>query len=285
MKQKVLIAIQSSNQELYKANTEALKDMYRRMKETFELDVIDVDVISFTAGEKTELVGDVLYTECLDSDIYLKHRIFMSEYLLKHPEYDVIIKTNATTLINLSYVNEFLRGSLFDTDKFYGSYIFWQWDSGYLYVSGNFIMASGDLFRNTLCDLEKYDKVHDWFLENYPTVFVEPKEGDDMWKGVPDDTIWGGILNQYYKNIKLIALDDCICLNALWRNFVPFHKASSELLFNDILSAYLKVELPQEDRAKIEPFLIKAVGKIMLDNPVKELKYIGFEYQIINKEE
>ena len=291
-KKKLLIAIQSSNQELYAKNTKVIKEIYRKMLETFDLSDITVDVISFTAGDKTELIGDTLYTDCLDSDEYLKHRI-LCEYLLQHPEYDYIIKTNATTLVNLSYINTFIKESHIDKDTFYGMYALHMPSpdgNGFLndhpFIPGNAIMATGEDFRNKLCNLEIYDRVYRENKDQYEKIHGSVQTGTVMWRGMPEDVIWGFML-QDYDNIELVSLDDSIILSGLFGGFGLISEDENLARVFD-RNAFVNVKLgnlPQEVRVKLEPLLLTLFGRIILQEPVTEIGYFSYHYNMINKTE
>ena len=70
---KIGIFIQSSNQELFKNNTEVLKEFYHSV--IFENN-LDVDLYSFTSDEKSSYVyedGDTIYCACEDWNVYRKY--------------------------------------------------------------------------------------------------------------------------------------------------------------------------------------------------------------------
>jgi hypothetical protein len=72
---KVLLTILSSNQDIYRELTEVQVKGYEMW---LEQQPMDIDILVYTAGEKTELVGNTLYVACDDSSIYAKTRALMS---------------------------------------------------------------------------------------------------------------------------------------------------------------------------------------------------------------
>lgn len=279
-KKKVLLAILSSNQELYKANTEALKDSYRRMLDTFNLNAIDVDVMSFVGSEKTERIGDTLYAGCLDSDIYTKNRIFM-EYLLQHPEYNIIIRTNATTLVNLSYLNALIKIGHPKKNTFYGISMMLFNAYRHPFIPGMFYMATGEDFREKLCNLKRYDEIYEKLKPSLVKEFGTPSESDQIWRGVPDDIIWGEMLYDY-NGVELITPD-------FENRFVIHQLLGGEITLDGVYGDKLCINikfgiLPAEERIKIEPLLITIMAKTMIEKPVKEIMFFPHRYYVISKQ-
>ena len=149
---KILLAILSSNNELYQKTTKTILDAYDEMKRRFKLQC-EFDIMTVLNGDKTERVDDVFYVNCDDSDVASK-QLAITEYLNEHDEYDAIIRTNATTVVNLNYADIIARKFL-DEDVIYTT----AWltidltnhgNRVFHHPLGSFMMFSKSLFQNIL---------------------------------------------------------------------------------------------------------------------------------------
>ena len=116
---KIGFFIQSSNQELFVSNTKILKEFY--------LDVIsknnlDIDVFSFVGNTNdTSMYNDdntTLVFDCNDRIVLKKYKCLF-EYL-KDKNYEYILITNNSTLVNLVNINYFISTNIKD-DVYYGA--------------------------------------------------------------------------------------------------------------------------------------------------------------------
>lgn len=120
---RVLVVLQSSVEPFYQKCTQVLKDEYAN---TIKNKNLPVDVISYVGGaEETHLDGDTLYIACDNKLSIDKHRE-VYKYIYEHPEYDVIVKTNVSTIVNLELICKYISTSDFYSNNMYSCAIMWD---------------------------------------------------------------------------------------------------------------------------------------------------------------
>lgn len=180
---KIGIFIQSSNQELFKNNTEVLKEFYHSV--IFENN-LDVDLYSFTSDEKSSYVyedGDTIYCACEDWNVYRKYYQLM-DYIVCNKKYDYILFVNNSTLVNIKWlwdnINFFNRG--------YFCLINVVHPCIFDYPNGNFKLMSFDVFLRIYC---YFKEAHDKYAPFDKFLFGEQITSKYMWHGVPEDLLMG----------------------------------------------------------------------------------------------
>ena len=107
---RLLVVMQSSTEPVYQETTQVLKDAYRRIIEQKNL---PVDVISYIGdADETHLEGDTLYIKCDNKLSVDKHRE-LYRYIVEHPEYDWVLKTNVSTVANLELICKLMERNSF----------------------------------------------------------------------------------------------------------------------------------------------------------------------------
>lgn len=120
---KILIVLQSSVEPLYQKETQLLKDIYGNL---IRKNNLPVDVISYVGdAEKTMLVDDTLYIKCDNKYSIEKHRQ-LYKYIHEHPEYDIIIKTNVSTVLNLDLICKYVCSVDFYSHNMYSCASMWD---------------------------------------------------------------------------------------------------------------------------------------------------------------
>lgn len=120
---RILVVMQSSTEKLYQDAAELLKKMYN---EVIERKSLPVDVISYVGdSQETYLDGDTLYIACDNKLSIEKHRQ-LYKYIYDHKEYDVIIKTNVSTVLNLELICKLVVSMDFYKNNMYCASIMWD---------------------------------------------------------------------------------------------------------------------------------------------------------------
>lgn len=120
---RILIVMQSSVEKLYQDATNLLKDMYR---EIIDRKHLPIDVISYIGNSpQTYLGGDTLYIACNNRNSIDKHRQ-LYKYIYDHKEYDVIIKTNVSTVLNLELICKYVTTSDFHRGDMHCAGVMWD---------------------------------------------------------------------------------------------------------------------------------------------------------------
>lgn len=242
----VLLAILSSHEELYINNTAALIAGYKKMIETFQLEV-NFDVIYYTSGPKTERVDNVLYIDCDDNDLITKQWALF-EYVFQHPEYDILIKTNNSICLNLNILNFFIK-KYFDPNIIYGEN-FITYNLPFYYVRGSFNMVSTEYLRKNIGSTEQYNKLKD---ELYTIV------NDCRYT---DDTLMGLLIYKTHTTMGAICGTSIRQIDILMKRYSTGKYNIHRSLFVNV--SYSGSGIPKEYRAMVEPNMINIVMDYMI---------------------
>lgn len=267
---KILLAILSSSNELYQKTTKTILDAYDEMKRRFKLQC-EFDIMTVLSGDKTERVDDVFYVNCDDSDVASK-QLAITEYLNEHDEYDVIIRTNATTVVNLNYADIIARkfldedviynGGLYTVDLTnYGNRVFY-------YPLGSFMMFSKSLFQKYFSDTQLYNTCNNELNNIYNFSLSDKFE---FWKGVPDDFVLGYMLLKQNAKIELRTCSSFMIgdeLDTISENLLSFRAKTKE--------SY--TEKDYKDRISVEPLLLKMAAQLMISNPIEDIDVLHYLY-------
>ncbi len=180
--------MQSSVEPLYVTTTRLLKELYHQVCTKKNL---PVDVISYVGdADETKVEGDTIYIKCDNKLSIDKHRV-VYKYIYDHPEYDVIIKTNVSTVLNLELLCKYVASVDYYSHNFYGTCTMWDsrcagtliyMDKQCMYSNfpvGFFHMAKYDIWKELY---EAYDDVTDQIKTN-----IKLQEDDNDWPSYPGD--------------------------------------------------------------------------------------------------
>lgn len=186
---RLLVVMQSSTEPVYQETTQVLKDAYRRIIEQKNL---PVDVISYVGNaEETHLEGDTLYIKCDNKLSVDKHRE-LYRYIVEHPEYDWVLKTNVSTVANLELICKLMERNYIWSTNLYCASIMWDARcSGTIdyrgtsmvysnFPIGFFHLAHHDLWKDIY---EAYDEVVYPVLENCRKQEPDYEPNDDVLMG------------------------------------------------------------------------------------------------------
>jgi hypothetical protein len=278
---KILLMILSSNQELYQATSDVLLKGYKMWLEKIPM---DIDIVRCTAGEKTERIGNTLYMDCDDRDLYTKGRIIM-EYIMDHPEYDIVINTNACTLVNLVFINRFVNSDSFNSsqhiNQFFGHSILTVTGGTWAFLNGTFLMCTHDFFIKHICDFEKYDKYNSEIekeLQNYEW-FRDRYNDKHIWSGVGNDATWGKMVYDEYIDFAVLPsittrnrLNTTLCKDTFNINLSPIYDQH--------------FDIPYDDRLIVEPTTMGLAFMCMINHMMtdEEYNYIVDDISYYNKQ-
>lgn len=216
---KIGIFIQSSNQELYRKDTEALKEHYKRMAERFGE---EFDIYSFTANPDQScnyayINNGEMLLPCNDREVGSKAYEWIQNTLHVLPRYDVVVKTNSSTVVNLKWLHWFANSAGFRNDSLYCSHyvenIYQRLKDGTLiettdetrrYPNGNLYIFSHDILDILGRDyLEVYTHLEE------TTSNCKPEDNPDwIWYGVAEDFVVGCVLNR--NGIRMEIVDNFV---------------------------------------------------------------------------
>ena len=255
---KIGFFIQSSNQELFKTNTNILKDYYRKVIKDNNL---DIDLYSFTCDEKSPSVyevGDTIYTTCSDRDVYNKYyQLF--KYINDCCNYEWILITNNSTLVNLPHL--FYCFSSFGKNLYYCTH--WFIDC-YPTIDGvpggNFKLMSLDTLKKIY---KVYANCHDEAKELYESLWGTTNYTDsNNWRGVPEDWVIGCCLSKLSEIYHWVLNWDCY--KTLYEYFE--YKPENDIDFNKLICLTFKMPLSYDERLIKETALLKKIIKQVENN-------------------
>lgn len=264
---KIGLFIQSSFVEPYKENSRILKDYYKN--ETIKNN-LDLEVYDYIGDPNMDphIDNDTIYLKCNDNEVGEKewHLIkFITENLDK---YDVIIKTNSTTVLNIKFVYYYIQSKNYEKYTAYGSnfVLFSHYfdikekkykpflDKEGIYLNGNLLIVSREVFNIIF---KEYKKTEEYF-KSFDIIDKDKEVPKHKWKGLAEDIIVGRVL--YKNHIKIKIFDNFI---QIYENGY-FHQNIKN--FKDVKSTVgfqFKINTVYEIRVTLEPTLLFLITKFL----------------------
>lgn len=191
---KILIVLQSSVEPLYQQETQLLKNIYNQIIQEKNL---PIDVISYVGNAPyTHMIEDTLYIKCDNKYSIDKHRQ-LYKYIYEHPEYDIIIKTNVSTVLNLELICNYVNSVDFYPENLYTCASMWDdrctgemVKDGKTYKYGNFPIGFLHMGHRKIWEdiYEVYDEVIEKIIKDIHTKI----ENDTFtWSSFPGDETTG----------------------------------------------------------------------------------------------
>lgn len=265
---KVLLTILSSNADMYRKLTGVQVKGYEMW---LKQQPMDIDILVYTAGEKTELIGNTLYVACDDNSIYAKTRA-LTEYIIKHPEYDVIINTNACTVVNLEFINKFVNDdNMYEMakDYFIGHVMVELIGQEWTMLTGTFMMCDRKLFMDHLSDISRYDKYNEYIsCSSYHPADTYNDKGDTQWEGASNDAIWSKMMVD--DGVSFLILPSISTRNKeyIW---ATNRDDAFKLNISPIYDQHF--EIPYDERRIVEPVAMKLAFMGMMNHHITTDEY------------
>ena len=210
---KILLFINSSSHKIFQNNIKALVSGYSRIIQRYGL---NIDVRTITGIDRNEprkhYVEDIVINT-IEYDL-AKVDFEALEIFTRH-QYDVIVKTNTNTVINLQLLQKFCDSQYFENDAMYTSWFMYDEfinDITVTFPSGTFIMSTLEMWKQIISHLDdgiKFCKDH---MEQMSRSFT-PNSMDNknlLWQGYPDDYMVGIIDSMYNITKKRTLLNSTI---------------------------------------------------------------------------
>lgn len=115
---KLIILILTANQDLFLNSYNELRNHYIQMGKRYN---IPLSVIGYVGDSDTIFLDEetgILHLDCPDNEISNK-LIRAAQYIQSNMDYDFVVKTNTSTIINLRLMYLFMRDSRVDWNKIY----------------------------------------------------------------------------------------------------------------------------------------------------------------------
>lgn len=230
---RILLLIHSAGHKIYQQNTKALIEGYNDIIREHELPV-DISAFCGTCNDtEHSYVEDTIspIDEKKVCDVFFD--IMLKSVNLEN--YDIIIKTNTNTVVNLPLICAFCNSINFRSDVVYTNiaYGMHDYDERYLvFPSGMFIMADRNLWKRIM---EDYNPAFEYIkyiesIENHTGIKHDEDESNDklVWTGYSDEFVTGVILRRLRIHLLLLKSSSI----SYWKtNF--FREGISTGIFSD----------------------------------------------------
>ena len=259
---KILLLVQSCNNELFEKEIECIKETYANNLPS------NIDFIYYTGdNDKEELVENYLKLTCSD-DIYSTFRKTYCALWFLHinnMQYDYIVKTNTSTYINIKLLNEIIN-SIEDDKKLYCTELYSLSDGCCpmplaLYARGNCIILS-KYWQNIILN-----------------------EGISfLYLNITDDKTIGNIHNSFLIKTRQQYIDNFVCFPHGWYKCINNqdeennHKLCKYGASLDDYSNFLTVQIKNYGDRNLEIKHFKEVHKLFKNENVKQACLEAFEY-------
>lgn len=197
---KILILILTSNEEFYSSQYIKIKDHYEYIIKRYNLPMIVVGYQGDSDKDYLSYDNNIIYMNCKDRDVGTKfikiHQLLKNNQGLHN--FDIIIRTNTSTFLNLQSLNALIQDSRFNMDALYGPSSFIRHfmddkeEESIVYPQGYFMMYSPNLMNKLI---QYWDAGIEYLLSK--DLYMNPEESSD-WFGYGDDTILGACIKLYH---------------------------------------------------------------------------------------
>ena len=261
---KILLIIKTSNGGLYKKTTQVQLDTCKKWQKKTSM---NIDMVAITSGPENKQEGEFLYVKCDDKDLFTKHCLAVTDYIMRHPEYDTIITINTCTAINLEFMFRFINNE-FNNELIYG-HGFVSICDGLSFLPGTFIMCSRDFYIKYLSDKDMAIKARDtipWKLSDK----YHPNDTVMSWEGVAEDSVYGRMLQWQHKTlVKLPSVSTRDIVN--FNGDLYYDQDLEHLNISPIFDLHLNI--PYNERSVVEPMMLKLAMMYWMEHPLTDEEY------------
>lgn len=188
----ILLLIHSASHPIYQNNIEALVNGYKATIDRYKL---NIDIVTFGGASdnpnqerKENIIFDIDEKRVADTlfaaiDMYTKHN------------YDIIVKTNTNTVVNLQLLCDFCNSDMFEDGVVYSNLYMTTYgdSSNVIFPSGMFVMADKNTWKSIV---EKYHDAIEYTDANFPrNVSIRHLDNETsdrlVWTGYSDEFIIG----------------------------------------------------------------------------------------------
>lgn len=239
---KIGMFISTANECLFQTEASLLKEHY---KDIINKNHYDIDVFSFQGGlsiDKTLLYDDTILCNADDRDIALKYLEVFKFIVSEGLQYEWLIFTNTSTIVNLSLIYNNVH-SLQD-DCVYTQFIISGHDNRNYEAVGNFQLFN---FKNIRSIMDNYENSY------YETLPYNPGHADDI------------VTSYIYEKIgmNLVQLDNAINMfDAIGLGVNNNYNISESAIIR------YRTYLPRDYRIEVEPMILQ-----LLITQLKNMSY------------
>lgn len=278
---KILILILTSCEKFYSSQYMKIKDHYEYIIKRYNLPMTVVGYQGDSDKDYLSYDNNIIYMNCKDRDVGTK--FVMIHHLLKNNQglndFDIIIRTNTSTFLNLQSLNALIQDSRFNMDALYGPSSFIRHfmddkkDESIVYPQGYFMMYSPNLMNNLI---QYWDAGIEYLLSKDLYKIPEDSSG---WFGYGDDTILGACIKLYQDVGNKITLRnvwqemDFILFNRFdtnWTNAINKFDTLKDLQrITSLIICKMHMRTNMTERKRNEPYLID-MAAFLMTQPISE---------------
>lgn len=266
---KILIAINSASHQIFQNDIISLTEGYKKI---IEKNNLNIDVITFCgkAENKDSYIEDIV----LDTPEKEVGKIVFDaiERQLKLEKYDVIVKANTNTVVNLTLIQEYCDSPYFNENFLYTcAGFFTKGRTELRFPAGMFLMGSSKLWKSIISSKKEILEYANQFYNDEGTNGIFYTEDDIenllMWTGYSDEFLIGvGI--KLNSNLHIYFINSSTCSKSKCELFPGIPTMMCELLATincklDYSDISLKTNSFEEKfRIQYEHHFIDAICKI-----------------------
>lgn len=293
---KVLILVLISNQDVFLNNFKELRSHYTRMGVLYN---IPVSVVGYMGGSDTtfhDTETGILHLNCPDNDLGVK-LLRAAEYIKSNMEYDFIIKTNASTLVNLQLMYRIMTDPRTDWWKIYHKSYIMDIEicrseddkfTLYSYPCGTYAMCSSNIFNRLFDDGAEavVNELIDYYINSLGSnIYAESEWG---WTGLSEDSVFGWLA--HIRAIPFYSLYEDLAVSDNYRES-EIHRISSAPMEKIPVTPSIICKVADWSdntmRNNIEPPIIHACGLLfetgtLTDNDYEEFYRVNMVENVNN---
>lgn len=276
----ILILILLSNQQVFLENFKELRIHYQRISQRYNIPITVVGYMGDSNENRFDEETGILHLSCHDKTIGRK-LIMATEYIKANMNYDYVLKTNASTLVNLQLMSLLIKDQRIDWNRIYNKSALIEVQIGYdntkwfICPCGTYAICSKDVF-NTLFDdnaMEGLNEIRQYYIDSSINVW------DDTWGwyDISEDSVTGWLAKKH--NIQFYSLYDDLVVLDNYRE--PDLKKVVEASLDDIAttpSIICKTGnwMDIESRQHYEPAIIHLAGLLYESITISDKQYQEF---------
>ncbi len=274
---KILLFINSSSHKIFQNNIKALVTGYNRIIKRHGL---NIDVRTVTGIDRNEPRKSYVEDIVINTIEYDLAKVdFEALEIFTRQQYDVIVKTNTNTVINLQLLQKFCDSQYFENDVIYTSWFMYDdfdEDNIITFPSGTFIMSTPDVWKQIINHIDEGIEFCKKYEGIKPRTFI-PNSMDNknlLWQGFPDDYMVGVINSMYNIAKKRTLLNSTVSQS----RHVEFKDVLiGSVVMTDISEKYLAIN------AKLDTPYDASSGKSIIkgSSSYEEYYRAGYEYRLI----
>lgn len=274
---KILLFINSSSHKIFQNNIKALVTGYNRIIKRHGLNIDVRTVTGVDRNEPRRQYAEDIVINTIEYDLAKVN--FEALEIFTRQQYDVIVKTNTNTVINLQLLQKFCDSQYFENDAIYTSWFMWDEFTGddiITFPSGTFIMSTPDIWKQILGHFNEgieFCKAH----ESTRLRTFMPNNMDNknlLWQGFPDDYVIGLLDSMYNIAKKRTLLNSTVSQS---RHVEFKDELIGSVVMTDISEKYLAIN------AKLDTPYDASTGKSIIKGSSSHEEYYrdGYEYRLI----